>query len=186
MAAREVEGGPSPPSRVQSAISENLPYILRIGKALLLGFIKSLWQKFGGQHAATGEQLGGENTLTEQLDGEDIPDSPQITSLREWMLRIWQELSNEPEINSMVQSVAGEDPLRALAEVSEHTFATGINWGRIVTFFYFTYRVIAQSSPDWFSRVIDWAMGFLQERLAVWIEQQGGWTAMFRYNPFSR
>lgn len=44
----------------------------------------------------------------------------------------------------MVESVPGNRPLQELAEISEHLFATGINWGRIVVFFYFAYRVIEQ------------------------------------------
>ena len=44
----------------------------------------------------------------------------------------------------MAESVKGSHPLEVLASVAEETFATGINWGRIVVFFYFAYKVIAQ------------------------------------------
>ncbi|KAL7977369.1 hypothetical protein Chor_009318 [Crotalus horridus] len=75
----------------------------------------------------------------------------------------------------MAESVIGENPLHALAEVSEELFASGVNWGRIVVFFYFTYEVARQSASSFFGNVMDWAMNFLRDRLALWIEQQGGW-----------
>uniref|UniRef100_A0A8D2KQT4 Bcl-2 Bcl-2 homology region 1-3 domain-containing protein n=1 Tax=Varanus komodoensis TaxID=61221 RepID=A0A8D2KQT4_VARKO len=171
------------PSPMGPETSENISCILRIGKALLLGFIKTLWEQHTTSHPqkTSVEQPGREIVLSE----EDVPDSAQVAPLRECMLHIWRELSNNQEITSMVESVTGNDPLKILAEVAESLFATRINWGRIVVFFYFAYRVIAQSSQSWFNRVIDWAMAFLQNRLAAWIQQQGGWTAILIYIPFS-
>ncbi|KAJ7313915.1 hypothetical protein JRQ81_005720 [Phrynocephalus forsythii] len=108
-------------------------------------------------------------------------DASQVTSLKECMLHIWQDLSSNQEITSMVESVTGDNPLEVLASVSEHTFATGINWGRIVVFFYFAYRVIARYSSNWLNIVVNWAMDFLRDHLATWIQQQGGWMAMLSY-----
>lgn len=53
-------------------------------------FIKTLWQKYGTCHLQA-------NSL-EQPDEEDVPDSAQVTSLKDYMLRIWDELSNNQEI----------------------------------------------------------------------------------------
>lgn len=60
-------------------------------------------------------------------------------------------LSHPPKLHprpcvppSLVEALAGCDPLPALAEVSEQLFQDGINWGRIVVFFYFIYRVVKQ------------------------------------------
>uniref|UniRef100_A0A8D0B9E6 Bcl-2 Bcl-2 homology region 1-3 domain-containing protein n=1 Tax=Salvator merianae TaxID=96440 RepID=A0A8D0B9E6_SALMN len=147
-------------------------------------FIKTLMQQGTACHpqvTCVGQQ-DREDTSVEEHGVTDVPDSPQVTSLKECMLRIWQELSNNPEITRMVESVAGENPLQVLAEVSEHVFATGINWGRIVVFFYFAFRVIAQSSPEWFKLVINWALTFLRNRLVAWIQEQGGWVAMLSYS----
>ncbi|XP_054850884.1 apoptosis regulator BAX-like isoform X2 [Eublepharis macularius] len=162
------------PSSAGPGAPDNLSYILRIGRALLFGFIRSLFQQLAGDHPqrALVEQLSREDML---MARENVPDSAQVTSLREFMLHLWQELSNNPEISSMVQCVIGNNPLKVLAEVSETMFASGINWGRIVVFFYFAYRVIAQSSSSCFQSVLDWAMAFLRDHLAAWIQQQGGW-----------
>ncbi|XP_061447332.1 apoptosis regulator BAX-like isoform X3 [Rhineura floridana] len=120
--------------------SDSFSAILRIGRALLHGFIQALFHP----QAASVEQLTEEDISVEQQSGEDVVDSDRVTSLKDCMLRIWQELSSNPEIASMTESVSGDNPLNVLAEVSEHTFETGINWGRIVVFFYFSYKVIAK------------------------------------------
>nr|XP_020648497.1 apoptosis regulator BAX-like [Pogona vitticeps] len=178
MASEEARGGQIAPASLWGpGTSENITYILRIGKALLIGFIRTLWQKYRTCHPQA--------DLLEQPDGEDVPDSAQVTSLQDKMLRIWQELNNNQELTSMAESVKGSHPLEVLASVAEETFATGINWGRIVVFFYFAYKVIAQSSSNWFHNVVNWAMAFMRDRLAAWIHQQGGWRAMLIYLPSS-
>ncbi|XP_066487349.1 apoptosis regulator BAX-like isoform X2 [Tiliqua scincoides] len=172
-------------SRVRAGISKSNSSILRIGRALLLGFIKTLWQRFTAPRLqeASGEQPPGEDTLLEQSEEEDVPDAALVISLRDCMLRIWQELSNDPEITSMVECISGDHLLEKMAEISEHLFATGINWGRIVVFFYFAYRVIVQSCQNWFPVVVNWAMAFLRDRLVNWIEQQGGWASYLTLAP---
>nr|XP_060639065.1 apoptosis regulator BAX-like [Anolis sagrei ordinatus] len=171
--ASEQAGGPG--------MSDNVFHILRIGKALLIGFIRKLWQEY----SASNPQVPPlEETTREDLSfegGEDTPDAATITSLQDCMFRIWQELSSNSDFTSMVKGATGKNPLEVLADVSEHLFADRINWGRIVVFFYFAYRVIAQYTPSWFRDVVGWAMTFLQNRLANWIQQQGGWEGLLSY-----
>ncbi|XP_015744828.1 apoptosis regulator BAX-like isoform X1 [Python bivittatus] len=165
----------------EQRLSDNISCILRIGKALLCGLIKTLWQQYAAcpHHLASLEQPGRDNMPVEQVNEEDVSDSAQVYSLQEHMLRILQELRNNAEITRMAERVIGEKPLQALAEISDEMFATGINWGRIVVFFYFTYKVITQSASSFFMDAMDWAMNFLRDRLAAWIQQQGGWSAKF-------
>lgn len=65
---------------------------------LALSFIRKLWQESVLHHPqrASVEQPGGE--AIEQLVGEDVPDNAEVTTLRQCMFRIWQELSSDPEI----------------------------------------------------------------------------------------
>ncbi|XP_063157196.1 apoptosis regulator BAX-like [Candoia aspera] len=164
----------------ESGLPDNTSCILRIGRALLYGFIKTLCQQYAAcpHHAASLEQV-------EQVNGEDVPDSAQVYSLQEHMLHILQELRNNEEITRMAESIISENPLQTLAEVSEEMFATEVNWGRIVVFFYFTYKVIIQSAASFFKAVMDWAMNFLRDRLAAWIQQQGGWNVLLNFFPSS-
>ncbi|KAM7134240.1 uncharacterized protein RBU57_017349 [Macrochelys suwanniensis] len=55
----------------------------------------------------------------EELGGQDAPDGPQVTSLRQTLHRIWGSMSQNPEIDSLVQCMAGQPPLPVLAAVSE-------------------------------------------------------------------
>ncbi|XP_013912151.1 PREDICTED: apoptosis regulator BAX-like [Thamnophis sirtalis] len=173
----------------ESRLSASISYILRIGKALLLGLIKTLAQRFEAcfPHLASLDQLGGDSLPEEQASGEDDePDAAQVYSLQEHMLRILQELRSNADITRMAKSISSENPLRSLAEVSEEMFATGVNWGRIVVFFYFTYEVFRESASSLFRDVMDWAMRFLRDRLALWIEQQGGWNGLLNFSPSSQ
>ncbi|XP_072703840.1 uncharacterized protein [Ciconia boyciana] len=90
-----------------------------------------------------------------------------------------------PHAPSLVGALAGRPPLPALAEVSEQLFRDGINWGRIVVFFYFTYRVVRQAlwGDHPLRTILDWAISFLQQRLSAWIQQQGGWGSILSYSP---
>ncbi|XP_034279192.1 apoptosis regulator BAX-like isoform X2 [Pantherophis guttatus] len=168
-----------------TGLSDSISCILRIGKALLWGFIKTLWQRLAAcsPHPAPLEQFGRDRLPGEQANGGDEPDAAQVYSLQEHMFRILQELRSNADITRMAESVISENPLHGLAEVSEEMFATGVNWGRIVVFFYFTFEVGRQSASSFFRDVMDWAMNFLRDRLALWIEQQGGWNALLNFFP---
>ncbi|XP_065427171.1 apoptosis regulator BAX-like isoform X1 [Chrysemys picta bellii] len=140
-------------------------------------FVRSLLQQQGpGSPPAR-------SVTMEELGGQDTPDGPRVASLRETLHRIWESMSQNPEIDSLVQCMAGQPPLPALAAVSEEVFRDGINWGRVVVFFYFTYRVIAQAlgGSDCLRSLVDWALNFLWERVAPWIQRQGGWDSIFSY-----
>ncbi|KYO37131.1 apoptosis regulator BAX-like [Alligator mississippiensis] len=153
--------------------AESLSCILRIGGALLRGFILTLFQQSPGTRPVTFQELGGEITPTE----------PPVTSLLEGLLQVWRSMSQNSEIDSLVDMMSGQPPLKALAQVAEEVFADSINWGRVVVFFYFTYRVTFQalSSSGCLRAVVDWALEFLRERITGWIQQQGGWDSALTY-----
>ncbi|XP_014452674.1 apoptosis regulator BAX isoform X2 [Alligator mississippiensis] len=167
-------GPPSAPRPEESrAGAESLSCILRIGGALLRGFILTLFQQSPGTRPVTFQELGGEITPTE----------PPVTSLLEGLLQVWRSMSQNSEIDSLVDMMSGQPPLKALAQVAEEVFADSINWGRVVVFFYFTYRVTFQalSSSGCLRAVVDWALEFLRERITGWIQQQGGWDSALTY-----
>ncbi|KAF1608530.1 UNVERIFIED_CONTAM: Apoptosis regulator BAX, partial [Eudyptes pachyrhynchus] len=150
--------------------TESISCIVRIGDALLRGFVHSLLEREGGlPRQVRPEELGGEA-------GEETA----VASLRAAALRVWGRLSRDPMMDSLVEVLAGRPPLPALAEVAEQLFQDGINWGRVVVFFYFTYRVVCQAL--WgdcpLRTILDWAISFLQQRLSAWIQRQGGWVSV--------
>ncbi|NWH49581.1 BAX regulator, partial [Fregata magnificens] len=155
--------------------TENISCIVRIGGALLRGFVLCLLQRDGGlPRQVPPEELGGE-----------VGEETAVASLRAAALRVWGRLSQDPEMDRLVGALAGCPPLPALAEVSEQLFQDGINWGRVVVFFYFTYRVVWQAlwGDHPLRTILDWAISFLQRRLSAWIQRQGGWGSILRYSP---
>lgn len=62
-------------------------------------------------------------------------------------------------------------------------FESGINWGRVVTLLGFGYRmaihVYQQGIPGFLCRIARYIADFmLQNRIAQWIAQQGGWVSL--------
>ncbi|XP_055567066.1 apoptosis regulator BAX isoform X2 [Falco cherrug] len=88
-------------------------------------------------------------------------------------------------LRGLVGALAGRPPLPTLAEVSEQLFHDGINWGRVVVFFYVTYRVVRQAlwGDHPLRTILDWAVSFLQRHLSTWIQHQGGWGSILSYSP---
>ncbi|XP_074875389.1 apoptosis regulator BAX-like [Buteo buteo] len=158
-----------------AAGSESISCIVRIGRALLRGFILCLLEQEGGlPRQVPPEELGGE-----------VGEETAVASLKAAVLRVWDRLSQDPEMDRLVGAMAGCSPLPALADVSEQLFQDGINWGRVVVFFYFTYRVVRQAlcGDVPLRTIFDWAVSFLQQRLSAWIQQQGGWASILSYSP---
>ncbi|KAM7074709.1 apoptosis regulator BAX-like isoform 2-T2 [Ciconia maguari] len=155
--------------------TESISCIVRIGGALLRGFVLCLLEQDRGlPRWVPPQELGGE-----------VGEGTAVASLRAATLRVWGHLSRDPEMDSLVGALAGRPPLPALAEVSEQLFRDGINWGRIVVFFYFTYRVVRQAlwGDHPLRTILDWAISFLQQRLSAWIQHQGGWGSILSYSP---
>ncbi|XP_054668444.1 apoptosis regulator BAX-like isoform X1 [Grus americana] len=155
--------------------TESISCIVRIGAALLRGFVLSLLEQDTGlPRRVPPQELGGE-----------VEDETAVSSLCAAVLCIWGHLSQDPEMDSLVGALAGCPPLPALAGVSEQLFQDGINWGRVVVFFYFTYRVVRQAlwGDHPVRTILDWAVSFLQRHLSAWIQRQGGWGSILSYSP---
>ncbi|KAM6032518.1 apoptosis regulator BAX-like [Theristicus caerulescens] len=155
--------------------AESISCVVRIGGALLRGFILCLLEQDQGlPRPVPPEELGGE-----------AGEGTAVASLRAAVLRVWGRLSQDPEMDSLVGALADCPLLPALAEISEQLFQDGINWGRVVVFFYFTYRVVRQAlwGDHPLQTILDWAITFLQRRLSAWIQRQGGWGSILAYSP---
>jgi len=86
---------------------------------------------------------------------------------------------------SMVDQVPVNSPYETFSEVANELFRDGIyNWGRIVTLFYFTYKLLLKSLKDETSSLIrvliEWTVRFVKEIVAPWIVRKGGWLVILR------
>ncbi|KAM6288835.1 apoptosis regulator BAX-like [Aegotheles albertisi] len=116
--------------------------------------------------------------------GGDEGDEEAVASLKAAALRVWDGLSRDPEIHSLVGVLAAApQPLPTLAEVSERLFQDGVNWGRVILFFYVTYRVVSKAlwGAEPLRAIVDWAVSFVQRRLCAWVLAQGGWEGLLSY-----
>ncbi len=98
----------------------------------------------------------------------------------------------------MVAQVPIDSPYETFSDVAKELFCDGIyNWGRIVTLFYFTYKLIMkvssrrencflymtfefqslkdQTSSIW-NVLVEWTVRFVKEIVAPWIVRKGGWV----------
>ncbi|XP_065650698.1 apoptosis regulator BAX-like [Hydra vulgaris] len=100
--------------------------------------------------------------------------------------RIGDDLVNNHQLNHLISSiqVTRETAYKTFFDVASHVFADGtINWGRVVTLFYFAYKLAIQvvNQLPLVEIVIGWVQKFVTDRLAQWIAERGGWNAVQEY-----
>lgn len=90
-------------------------------------------------------------------------------------------MSNNTQLNHLIGSirVTPETAYKTFVSVAAQIFEDGtINWGRIVTLFYFAYKLAIQvlNRLPLFDIIIGWVTRFVADRLARWILARGGWV----------
>lgn len=119
------------------------------------------------------------------VDLTALPQYRQIQQIAHRLRMIGDELDADQRIKSMVNQVAVDSPYETFSSVAKELFSDGIyNWGRIVTLFYFTYKLILKSLRDepasMLHFLIEWTVRFVREIVAPWIVQKGGWLVILR------
>lgn len=99
---------------------------------------------------------------------------------------IGDRLSNDASLNSLIQQVVvtKDTAFETFLQVGVQIFNDGVvNWGRIVTLFYFGYKLALQviNEIPLIKMIIQWVCQFIKDRLAKWIFEQGGWEAVVDY-----
>lgn len=94
---------------------------------------------------------------------------------------IGDRLSNDTSLNTLISqvSVTKDTAFDTFLQVGAQIFNDGIvNWGRIVTLFYFGYKLAVQviNQIPLIKMIIQWVCQFIKDRLAKWIFEQGGWV----------
>lgn len=96
---------------------------------------------------------------------------------------IGDRLSNDHTLNNMIGQVrvSKDSAFDTFLIVAQQIFADGVyNWGRIVTLFYFGYKLAVRvvNEIPLVKMIIEWVVKFIKDRLAKWIFEQGGWEAL--------
>ena len=103
--------------------------------------------------------------------------------------QIGDDLTANRRLNTLIgrMQVTSGTAFETFASVAAQIFDDGkINWGRIVTLFYFAYELAKQVLFDGslIKTIIGWVVRFISERLAKWISDRGGWVSE-NFNTFS-
>ena len=96
---------------------------------------------------------------------------------------IGDRLSNDASLNGLIQQVVvtKDTAFDTFLQVGVQIFNDGVvNWGRIVTLFYFGYKLAVQviNEIPLIKMIIQWVCQFIKDRLAKWIFEQGGWVSV--------
>ncbi|XP_051899147.1 apoptosis regulator BAX-like [Pristis pectinata] len=170
--SRNVPGRVTPP-RSMDQISEQ---IMRTGETLLRGFIVDRANRGidGCEMHLTVTELGGR---------EDELRNPDVKRLAVCLRQIGDELDSNVELQRMIDGISSQCPKETFFKVAKEQFADGvINWGRVVTLFYFACKLVVkalcQKIPEMIQTIISWTMEYIQEHILRWIRDLGGWEAL--------
>lgn len=97
------------------------------------------------------------------------------------MKRIGDDISNNTQLNDLIGKieVTPNTAYQTFVRVAAQIFKDGtINWGRIVTLFYFAYKLALQvvDQMPLIDMIIGWVTKYVIEKLLNWIVAKGGWV----------
>ena len=103
---------------------------------------------------------------------------------------IGDRLGNDITLNNLISQVvvSKDTAFDTFLQVGAQIFNDGkVNWGRIVTLFYFGYKLALQviNQIPLIKMIIGWVCEFIKDRLAKWIFEQGGWVSCFVFVFFN-
>lgn len=95
---------------------------------------------------------------------------------------IGDSLNQHPTLNSLIDEihVTKDTAFETFLSVAMQIFQDGkVNWGRVVTLFYFGYKLAIQvlTQVPLIKMIIEWVVKFIKEKLVQWIVEQGGWVS---------
>jgi apoptosis regulator BAX len=95
---------------------------------------------------------------------------------------IGDSLNQHPTLNTLIDAihVTKDTAFETFLSVAMNIFQDGkVNWGRIVTLFYFGYKLAIQvlTEVPLIKMIIEWVVKFIKEKLVAWIVAQGGWVS---------
>ncbi|XP_039551810.1 bcl-2 homologous antagonist/killer isoform X2 [Passer montanus] len=115
-----------------------------------------------------------------QERGAELPPDPEIEQIQQDLERRY-----DAEFRTMLESLqpSRDNAYEHFTKIASSLFESGINWGRVIALLAFGYRLamhVWQRGGGGFLRRIARYVGdfMLQNRIARWIAQQGGWEAV--------
>ena len=110
----------------------------------------------------------------------------------EQLLKFARDISENEKIEKFIELVPVQSSREVFFEICYKVFEDDhVNWGRIVTLFYFGSRLIIRSlkqkidSVPWAKDMLIWIVEFFKLRFLNWILIQGGWATILKWAKFS-
>ncbi|KAK3600279.1 hypothetical protein CHS0354_013706 [Potamilus streckersoni] len=147
------------------------------GRVLLNEFISDRMKNEGLQSVPAIEELTEPGT----------PSGPPLGAIHEVgrALRcIADELDQDQKLQRMINQVSPDATHDTFLRVANEIFSDGvISWGRIVTLFYFGYKMTVKAIDKLplIKAIINWVINFIVDKVAPWIIDKGGWEAIREY-----
>ena len=126
-------------------------------------------------------QVIRESALQDPLSNMELSDESRrdiVTTIR----RLGDLVSNDMELERLIEQIPSESTQEIFWKVCEQVFLDqDYNWGRVVTVFYFAYRLIVRkiqegfSASPWINKIVSWAVDFIIKYVGSWIISRGGW-----------
>ncbi|XP_020906977.1 apoptosis regulator BAX [Exaiptasia diaphana] len=122
-----------------------------------------------------------------EVPAELTPEQRQVNKQVAHVLRdIGDSLHQHSTLNQLISecNVTKDTAFETFLNVAMQIFQDGnVNWGRIVTLFYFGYKLAIQvlTQVPLIKMIIEWVVKFIKEKLVNWIVEQGGWEAIMDY-----
>ncbi|XP_062874551.1 BCL2 associated X, apoptosis regulator a [Trichomycterus rosablanca] len=150
-------------------------HILEVGAELLKDFIYERVRRHGDSNTVLSRS---------DLDGKEL--DPSHKKLALCLQQIGDELDNNVELQSMINSSSLQPTKDMFVKVALEIFSDGkFNWGRVVALFYFACRLVIKAVltkiPDIIKTIISWTLDYLREHVVNWIREQGGWEGICSY-----
>ncbi|XP_007885915.1 apoptosis regulator BAX [Callorhinchus milii] len=112
-------------------------------------------------------------------------DDPTIKHVTQCLRTIGDELNRNVELQCLIDSIPINSARDVLCQVAGKLISDELNWGRIVSFFYFAgkliYKALMQNLRGMIQPIINWSLDFIQNRVVPWIQLQGGWENIYSY-----
>uniref|UniRef100_A0A8C4QYW9 Zgc:153993 n=1 Tax=Eptatretus burgeri TaxID=7764 RepID=A0A8C4QYW9_EPTBU len=144
---------------------------------LLRRFILDQAESEGVDKRPTLEDLGGQpGELTDK----------SISEIAQQIKIIGDELNRNAELQQVIKQLPLDSPRELFKKVACEIISDGnINWGRVVTLFYFTYKLIMRAFShdlmDIVHTLMNWVLELIYDRVVQWIIDQGGWEGVRDY-----
>lgn len=97
---------------------------------------------------------------------------------------IGDELDKDQKLQELIKKVPPDAERKIFISIAQRIFEDGVyNWGRVVTLFYFAYKVSCKAIDriPLIRAVINLIVDFLRDKVAQWIVDRGGWESIREY-----